>query len=240
MKRTQIAQGHTNVSYRVGKHFVQEKVHNGLNHLSSYDGLAQFAFVPQLIANNDRESIWIWIDGQALVNPSDADLQQLAKILHQIHNSDLQLAPFLIKKRIVTYRKIYNAKRIRIPIMEAVYRKVNLILKHMDKSTPIHGDLWHQNLLKTASNQLYLIDWEYSHMGDRHFELAYIIEAYDMTPAQEAVFLEAYADYHPAFLAKHKLLVHYLTILWLYTFDHLPFSPQRSIRRLEELYPIAK
>ena len=235
-EKQQILKGHTNISFHVENYFLQEKVFNGLNHLSNYDGLAQFDFVPKLIANNEKESIWEWIDGVELNQAEDQDLVQLANHLKKIHNSDLKLAPFLIKKRIVTYRKIYNEKKIKIPIMEKLYRKINLILKNMDKTTPVHGDLWQQNILKTKANQLYLIDWEYSHMGDRHFELAYIIEAFKMTNEQENVFLNAYEDYNPHFLKNHKILVNYLTILWLYTYEKLPFSDQPSINKLIELY----
>lgn len=236
MKKQQILKGHTNRSFHEDDHFVQEKVYNGLNHLSNYDGLKQFDFVPKLIDNNQKTSTWEWIDGLPLNQPNDDDLIQLAQLIKKVHQSDLKLTPFLIKKRIVAYRKIYNAKKIKIPIMEKVYRKINLILNNMDKTTPVHGDLWQENLLKTKNKKLYLIDWEYSHMGDHHFELAYIIESFKMSPEQEKIFLNTYEDYNEHFLKKHKLLVHYLTILWLYTYDQLPFSDQPSILKLQQLF----
>ena len=118
----------------------------------------------------------------------------LAQILLRIHGSKVKLAPFLLAQRINAYRKNYQAKGLKIPIMEKVYRKINLILRNMDKSTPIHGDLWQENIIKTATNKLFIVDWEYSHLGDLHFELAYLIEALRLNEKQEKLFLASYGN----------------------------------------------
>ena len=236
MEKRRIAKGHTNISFQADGFFVQEKVKTGLNHFTNYEVLAEFDFVPKLIENTDQQSTWQWIEGQNLYEPCDQDLVNLAQILLRIHGSKVKLAPFLLGQRINAYRKNYQAKGLKIPIMEKVYRKINLILRNMDKSTPIHGDLWQENIIKTATNKLFIVDWEYSHLGDLHFELAYLIEALRLNEKQEKLFLASYGNYNPEYLYKHKVLVQYITILWLHTYDVLPFSDQEAIAKLTAFY----
>lgn len=228
--------GYTNESYKQDNIFFQIKKKNGLNHKSDYKQLKNFDFVPKLIEDNDEYSKWEWIDGKHLdINPSKNDLEQLAQILLKLHNSNVKFTKSNIRKRIETYRKIIKQKNIKIEIIEKLYRKINVILKNIDKTKPIHGDLYKVNMIKTKENKIYLVDWEYSHMGDIHFELAYIIEAFNLDSEKEKIFLEAYNNYDSYILKKHKILVNYITILWLYSQDKLFFSPEHCIKRLENL-----
>ncbi len=235
-EKIKIKNGYTNFSYKRNGFFYQIKNKNGLNHLSNNSEISKFQNAPKLISDSDNHSEWEWINGNNLENPSDQDLINLANILYKLHNSNLKLAKFNIKNRINTYRKILKEKNIKINIVEKLYRKINLILKNMDKNTPIHGDLYKVNMIKTSDNKIYLVDWEYSHMGDRHYELAYIIEAYEFTKEKEKIFLDAYNDYDPYILKKHKVLVNYITVLWLYSQEKLHFSPDNLIKKLEKLY----
>ena len=73
-------------------------------------------------------------------------------------------------------------------------------------------------------------------MGDIHYELAYIIEAYEFDQELEKFFLDLYEDYEMKLLNYHKILVNYITILWLYSQEKLPFSPDKLIKRLEDQY----
>ncbi len=229
--------GYTNSSYKKGELFYQEKKNNGFNHGTNYEKLAIFNFVPKLYENNDNSSSWEWIEGKSLDNPTNEDLEQLVSILKTLHNSEIKFAKSNIRKRINAYRKVLNEKKIRIPILEILYKKINNILKKIDTTKPIHGDLYRTNIIKRNSdNKLFLVDWEYSHMGDIHYELAYIIEAYDFDKEKEEFFLSLYQDYDLKLLRYNKILVNYITILWLYHQDTLPFSPDKLIKRLENQY----
>ena len=73
-------------------------------------------------------------------------------------------------------------------------------------------------------------------MGDIHYELAYIIEAYEFNEDLEKFFLDLYQDYDLKLLNYHKILVNYITILWLYSQDTLPFPAEKLIKRLETKY----
>lgn len=234
--KIKIQLGHTNESFKDDNNFIQIKKKNGFNHKTDLHNVAKLDFVPKLISDNEFESKWEWIDGEMLDKPSDEDLVILGKKINQLHNSKLVFAPFNLKGRIIEYRKIMNQKNIKIDVIEKMYRKSNLILKNMYKTTPVHGDLWYQNILKTNDKNIFIIDWEYSHMGDHHFDLAYFIEAYNLNEHQEKIFLDSYDDYNPKLLKLHKALVHYLTILWIHAQPKMPFSDKDSIKKLEKLF----
>lgn len=227
-----IIDGYTNFSYKKDGNFVQEKIKNGLNHQSDYNELKVFHFVPKLISNTEKESVWEWIEGKNLTNPSDDDLKKIALMIKEIHHSKIKLSPFNLARRIKEYRKHYQNKQVKIPVIDTLYKRINLILRNMDKTTPIHADIWQNNILKTKDNELFLIDWEYAHMGDIHFELAYIIESFRLNEKQEKNLLDTYHDYNSLFLHNNKILVHYLIVLWLYAQEKMPFPPDESIAKL--------
>ncbi len=235
-KQKKINVGYTNNSYQDNDLFLQYKNYNGFNHKSGYQQLEIFDFAPKLVEDTKEYSKWEWIDGSQLTIPSNDDLKKLGKILSHIHNSDVKFAPFNIKGRIKEYQKIMKDKGIKIDIIEALYKKINVILKNMNRDTPVHGDLYMSNILKTKENKIYLVDWEYSHMGDHHYELAYFIEGYRFNQEQEKIFLDSYGDYDEHLLYLHKILVNYITVLWLYAQEKLFFSPDACLKRLEELW----
>lgn len=172
--------GYTNKSFKKGNFFYQEKIRNKFNHRSEYDNIKGFDFVPKLYENKRKFSVWEWIEGRSLDNPTFDELKELVVILKKIHNSDIKLAKSNIKKRISYYRKIMKKKLIQIEVIEKLHKKIDRIIKTIDKSKPIHGDLYRTNIIKRNEDQkLFIVDWEYSHMGDIHYELAYIIEAYE-------------------------------------------------------------
>ena len=230
-----INDGHTNISFKKNNTFFQQKIKNGFNHKINYKELKEFDFVPKLIEDTNETIEWEWVDGKTLDNPTNADLIKIAQIFKKIHNSKIQLPKSNIRQRINEYRKILKDKNIKIDIIERLFKKINMILKNINRNTPIHGDVWSKNIIKTNDEKLYFIDWEYAHMGDIHFELAYIIESYNFSKEQEDVLLEEYKDYSDELLKKHKILINYLTILWAYSQNELPYDIKPQIKKLENL-----
>ncbi|MBD5423422.1 MAG: phosphotransferase [Mycoplasma sp.] len=235
MKKINI--GYTNNSFENDGYFYQKKNKNGLNHKTNYSVLSNFDFVPKLISDNEFDSTWEWIDGKSLDNPTKEDLIKLVNILKILHNSNVQFSKSNIRRRIMVYRQILKEKNIRIDIIDDFYQKINNILKNIDTSKPIHGDLYRTNIIKRNSDgKLFIVDWEYSHMGDIHYELAYIIEAYEFDRETEIFFLKEYGNYDPYILLKHKILVNYITVLWLYSQNEMPFSPNKILEKLRIMY----
>lgn len=240
--KKKIEKGHTNISFFDNNVFIQEKVLDGFNHKTPLIDIENlnFDFVPKLISENDKEIRREFIDGESLYNFSKNDLEQIADNLLLLHNSKAKFAKNNIIDRVKKYRKILTSKSIKIKIIEDSYKLINNILSSMFTTTPIHGDLWQENIIKSTNNELFFIDWEYSHMGDHHYELAYFIESVGLNKEQEEIFLNKYDDYNEAYLIKHKILVNYLIILWIFSKDTKPFDETKVVKRLEELIDIWK
>ncbi len=232
--KIKINNGHTNTSYKDGNVFLQQKVYNDFNHKIDYTILKEFDFVPELISQNDIENKWKFINGK-IPDITDETLIKIADSIKQVHNSKLKFPPFNIASRIKEYRKIMYEKGIKIPIIHEYYKRINYIIKNQDKSTPIHADIWDQNLIENEEGKLFIFDWEYAHMGDKNFELAYIIESLELTDAQETIFLKQYDDYNYQFINNHKELVNYLIILWNNAQPSKIFDDQKFIDKLEKI-----
>ncbi|MGL6125159.1 MAG: phosphotransferase [Metamycoplasmataceae bacterium] len=240
--KTKIEEGHTNLSYKDGNIFVQEKKYDKFNHKIDYKILNEFDFIPKLISQNETENKWEFIDGK-IPEINDKSLVQIARNIKKVHNSNLKFPPFNLAARIKEYRKILYEKKITIPIIHDYYKRINYIIKNQDKSTPIHSDIWDQNLIEDCNGKIFIIDWEYAHMGDKNFELAYIIESLRLNERQESLFLDEYEDFNYQFINNHKELVNYLIILWnnaqpLKIFDDkefidklIKFKNQREIKK---------
>lgn len=227
-----IQQGLTNHSYIKDGKFFQDKVYTGFNHTIDYSILKTLDFVPKLYENNNEFISWELIGGD---NPttSNEDIISIAKLIHKTHNSKLKFPSFNIKKRIVEYLKILNKKGIKIPKIDEYYQRINKILANMKKDTPSHNDLWLKNLVK-KEDKIYITDWEYATMNDKHFDLAYFIESCNLTDEQETVFLDAYDDYVYEYILQQKILVNYLVVLWVNCQPKKYFDDQEYIDRLDK------
>ncbi|MGL5205478.1 MAG: phosphotransferase family protein [Metamycoplasmataceae bacterium] len=230
--RIKIEEGHTNLSYKDEDIFIQVKVYNKFNHKIDCKILENFDFVPKLISQNSKETKWEFIEG-SFPKVSDELLIKIADNLKIVHNSKIKFPPFNMAARIKEYRKIMMERNINIPIINDYYKRINYILKNQDKSTPIHSDIWDQNLIEGVNGKLYIVDWEYAHMGDKNFELAYIIESLRLSDEQETLFLNRYDDYNYEFIKNHKELVNYLIILWNNSQPVKVFSDDEFINNLK-------
>lgn len=229
--RKPITSGHTNhIKYVENGHIYISKTYNGFNHLLDYRELSKFSFVPKLIANDDKQTVWEYIEGRTGRGFSAQELTFLAKHLRELHKSDIKLPPNNMRRRVNAYLKIINEKNIRVPAINMHFIRAQRILTDMRRYNPCHNDVWNENIIRTSDHRLFLIDWEYATMGDKHFDLAFFIESERLTPEQEAVFLEAYnsVDGEESYFARplflHKFLVNYITLCWAYAQEKMPFD----------------
>ncbi|AAT28079.1 phosphotransferase [[Mycoplasma] mobile] len=228
--------GFTNKSYTENGFFYQEKISNNFNHKIDYSILKKLDFVPKFLGQKNNINKWELIDVIPL-ELNKENISRIAKNFRKIHESNLKFPPFNLAGRIKEYRKIMNDKKISYPEMEKYYKKVNTILRNMDKLTPCHNDLYSANILiEKNTNKMFFIDWEYSSCGDKHFDLAYFIESNLKTDKEESILLEAYeANYDYSFILLQRLLVNYLIVLWLHTFETPPFDPKPFLKKMIEL-----
>ncbi|WP_029906524.1 phosphotransferase family protein [Mycoplasmopsis opalescens] len=228
-----IKKGHTNISYFDKNQFYQIKTNNGFNHKLDYTMLEIFDFVPKLISNNEKEIRWEIIQGNE-PELTNENLVKIAVNMAILHNSNLKFPATNHASRIKKYRQILQEKNIKINVLNDYFRHVNLTLRKMEKSTPLHNDLWPFNMIDTGK-KIFFIDWEYASMGDKHFELAYFIECTELDDEKAKIFLDAYGNYDEDFLLRHRILVNYLVILWAYSQETLPFDCTKYMQRIRQL-----
>ncbi|WP_406615557.1 phosphotransferase family protein [Mycoplasmopsis hyopharyngis] len=231
-----IETGFTNVSYIQNHTFVQEKKYTGFNHKIDYSLLSIFDFVPKLISNNEQKIKWQEIEGEK-PDLSEENLIQIAKNIKQIHNSNIKFPASNHAARVKKYRQILKEKNIEIKALNDFYRIINKVLANMDKTTPLHNDLWTSNMIKdNKTGKIYFVDWEYATLGDRNFELAYFIESQNLDEKQIEIFLNAYDSYiDEKILTLHRILVNSLVVMWANAQDILPFDTAIYEKRMYEL-----
>ncbi|WFQ90594.1 phosphotransferase [Mycoplasma feriruminatoris] len=220
--KIKITKGGTNVSYRIDNTFLQIKKYNEFNHQINYELLKNFDFVPKLISNNKKEIVWEYIDG---VEPV-IDLNNIKLItdqIKQLHNSNLEFPKNNLKQRVEYYKKKMIELNSGVEVIDKYASLIDDILDSMDHLTPLHNDLFPFNMIQTK-NKIYFVDWEYATMGDKHFELAYLIETSNMSKECEKVFLELYKNYDPNKLLLNKIFVNYIVILWIRTQTSAPYN----------------
>ncbi|AZG68441.1 phosphotransferase [Mycoplasma struthionis] len=232
-------QGFTNITFKDEQNnlFVKEKKYDGFNHKTDYFLLNSLSFAPEVISDDKEYLKTKWIEGNILLESTitNQDLKEIGQKLIELHNSKLKFAKEnQIARRFKVYREKIAALNRKIPVLDKHYKKINLFLKNIDTSAPTHNDLWLFNMIKNEKG-IYITDWEYSSMGDVHFDLAYFCETSNLTKEQEEVFFEGYGDdYEPKYLLVHRIIVNALVVLWINKEEIKPFDDQMYIDRVEK------
>lgn len=233
-------QGYTNTTYKDENqnYFIKAKKYDEFNHKIDYSILNNLKFSPKTIYNDQQYLVTEWIDGKTLsedISPSDEQLKIIATNLITLHNSKLKFPKEnQVARRFKVYRDLVKKHNRKIPILDKYFKKINLFLKNIDNSAPVHNDLWLFNMIQNQED-IYFIDWEYASMGDVHFDLAYFIEGSNLDARQEKVFLDAYGDdFEPKYLLVHKIIVNALFILWNQKHDKLVFDDTIYQERVEK------
>lgn len=236
-----ITTGYTNDVFQDEEKILVIKNNNGFNHKINYLLLKEFDFVPELISNNKEKQEWKFVEGKMLDKPTNTDLVNLASILRKVHLSDVKFPKNNLRERIKTYLIIIHDKLLNIPEIEDNWKLMNNLLAKMGHKNPIHNDVWWQNIIKGGDSKLWLVDWEYATMGDKHFDLAFYIESALLSAEQEKVFLEAYNShdsyqaYIPQWMDRYKMFVNWFTLIWAYAQEELPFPVENLKNRITQL-----
>jgi thiamine kinase-like enzyme len=107
-------------------------------------------------------------------------LERAARLLRRVHEAP---APFAAHRAALTDRP---------DDIDALIQRVGR-LPPPARLVPCHNDPWPENFLD-VSGRLYLLDWEYSAMGDPAWDLADVIVESRLEDAATERFLVAYAD----------------------------------------------
>lgn len=229
--------GFTNESFRDNNLFIQNKKYNKFNHKIDYSLLEKFDFVPKLVENNKNNLKFQWIENVEFEWNSEL-LEQMAEKIKILHDSKLPFPKTNIASRIKEYRKLVKQKGLKIEVLNKYFKRINNILSYSENNRPLHNDLFKQNILLDKNNKLWIIDWEYSTMGDKHFDLAYFILSNHLNNEQEQIFLDKYDTYWDEYLWQQKILVLYLVILWVNAQEVKHFDDRPYINELERTVKI--
>ncbi|AXE61090.1 hypothetical protein DA803_03270 [[Mycoplasma] phocae] len=233
-------QGFTNKTYKDDENntFIKIKNYDNFNHKTPYEIISKLNFVPKKVYEDKEKLVTEWIDGKSISanDISNEELKEIGKLLITLHNSKLPFAKEnQIARRFKVYREKISSLNRKIPILDKYFKKINLFLKNIDTSAPVHSDLWLFNFIKTNDNKIYITDWEYATMGDVHFDLAYFFESSNLSKDQEKCFFEGYGDdYEEKYLLVHRIIVNALIVLWINKHEIKPFDDSLYLGRVEK------
>ncbi|PYF43722.1 phosphotransferase [Metamycoplasma alkalescens] len=233
-------QGFTNKTYydKEKNQFIKIKNYDSFNHKTPNVIFNALEFAPKTIYEDHEKIISEWIEGKTLFGTkiSNDQLKEIGKKLITLHNSKLDFyKENQLARRFKVYREKISKLGRKIPILDKHYKKLNLFLKNIDNSAPVHNDLWLFNMIENKKG-IFITDWEYATMGDVHFDLAYFIESSNLNAEQEKIFLDAYGDdFEQKYLLVHKILVNALIVLWINKHETKPFDDQVYLQRVDNL-----
>lgn len=115
---------------------------------------------------------------------ADTGLDKLAGLLRAIHGLEVAAPTLDNELKAERYWQAIDCGGVVPKQLLALSAKLNSAMqaaKAMNKSPCLcHNDLLPANLLLTAADHLYAIDWEYAALGDAYFDLAAVIEGHGL------------------------------------------------------------
>lgn len=156
--------------------------------------LSAQGIVPKLIwtkrmENGDVVTAQKWLEGRKL-RPDEMRSEQVANILRKIHQSP-ELLHMLVRlgKRLTTPMENYEELALQFSNnpLTSKHKIIQQGLSYLEQLLPViegqeqvvcHGDLNHNNIIKTKENKLYLIDWDNAKITDPIIDFGMILKWY--------------------------------------------------------------
>ncbi len=205
---------------------------NRLHELKTIKYAAKLGVGAELIFSSLPEGhiVTRWIEGKPIsrevyLQPEMlTNIVETVKLIHSFPDNGAIFNPF---ERIRNY--LHLATQNGVNLSAEVHQCIFHMTQIEARQTPdlpqwkrfCHNDLYSVNFLDDG-NQIRVIDWEFSGMGDLFFDLATLVYAYDsdgpIPTAYETVILETYfgevTDIHRKRLTEMKFLVQFFTAAW--------------------------
>lgn len=229
--------GVTNLSFEIRSssgHYILRIPGKGTNEfINRSDEIANMraasvlGFVPEILYSNPSSGIIIsrFVENNipmAVKDLSDPERREkIAKTLLGVHRSGITgLNEFDIVKTQEEYKQVLRAMRVSmpeelekyIPILDRMMER--LFEKYPKELVLCHGDPKLNNFL-LDHEKMWLIDWEYSGMADKYFDLVNLTMTDNLSKQEETWILEAYQS-----LAREKIISEKY-ILWKIATDYL-------------------
>ena len=154
-------------------------------------GAAALGLAPEVVYGDDDCLVTAFVDGQ----PGAATPEAVAGALRTFHDSSTVLpVRFWVPDLLEEYAGIVQARGGALPAQYTSARAIaDTVAEALPLTDPVpcHNDLLPANVLGTA-NGVMLVDWEYSGMGHRLFDLGNLAVNWQLDAASEARLLTAY------------------------------------------------
>jgi len=216
MKATALGGGITNHNYRVdvsGESFVlripgANTELLGINRDHEYAAnlaAGKLGIAPEVYAFIQPEGYLVtrFISGHP-IPPEQMRLPENIRLVMQAVRKIHAMADIPGKFNVFQVIRDYSEKahRYRVPfpqnydwLMQRMQEAEKALSLHPIKEHPCHNDLLNANFL--GNGRLYILDWEYSGMGDLFFDLANFSDHHNLTDEQDHWLLKCYFDQDP-------------------------------------------
>ena len=177
----------------------------------------EIGIAPEPVAFLAEQEILVtrFVEGVAIETADPATIRRVARLLHRLHSAPEVPGTFDLPSVIDDY--IATAKRFNVthPVqlgeaLEYSGKIVDAIGRCPRQSAPCHNDLIAANFLQSR-DRLYLLDWEYSGMGDPYVDLGNCAVNFCMDEAGCRTLMQSYLGREPTSAEMARL--HLLRVL---------------------------
>ena len=140
-----------------------------------------------------------------------ATIRRVADSIRRFHDGPAIPGLFMPFRIVEAYRALAMARGVSIP---AAYADATAVARRIEGAfvaspveiRPCHNDLLNANFIDDG-DRIRILDWEYAGLGDPFFDLGNFSVNHGLTPAEDAILLEAYeGSARPARLARIYLM----------------------------------
>ncbi|MGA1933087.1 phosphotransferase [Arcobacter sp. YIC-464] len=144
------------------------------------------------------------------------DIQKIVKSLKKLHTIKIKDKAYNLKKDFKFYKKTLKDKKLH-NIINSSLLELEKLSKYKKDLVLCHHDLNQKNILFNK-NKAFFIDWEFSCINDRFFDLAALCIEFKLNSKQEDILLKEYfkkvKKEHKQKLKSYKKICTNLWILW--------------------------
>ena len=204
---------------------------NRINEIENMKATSVLGLIPEIVYSNTSTGVIIskFIEDNTTMTVEDVTnpekLGHMMRVLVQLHKSDITFVnEFDILKVQNDYKEVLSGMKVQIPeeLLQCIpildKQVTRLFHQYPKKLVPCHGDPKLNNFL-LQSDKMWMIDWEYSGMADKYFDLVNFAMTNNLSKQNEMLFLQAYEqeDGEPIIGKKYilwKIATDYLWIYW--------------------------
>lgn len=152
------------------------------------------------------------------LNPETAkrkkNMDEVAYLLNKLHNSGMCMEnEFDVFSKIQMYENLVNKSNGKMyesysEIKKEILKLKELLYQYGFELCPCHNDTVAENFIKEKNGKMYLIDWEYSGLNDRMWDVAaYIIEN-ELSSEEEVLFQRIYLGRDANINERVRVMIH--------------------------------